>query len=369
MKSHILFIIDGLPGGGAENVTLTLAKGLAERGCVVSLLALDKRRDYEIPDCINYFVDHDNGKGVFRKLSELARRGASLDRLLPGLFDKYGLPSLVISSLHKTDRIVVRSKLLRTCNLWFCVHGMFSRSYLGNKRGFSLWLKKLKLKKVYKNQQMITVSDAVGKDLLQKVGIKPKTIQTIYNPFNISEILQRAAGENPYAAESYIAHVGRFHQVKRHDRLLEAFALADLPGKLILVGQGEESVAQQINDKISSLELQDKVILAGFTQNPLPIIKGAKMVALSSDSEGLPSVLIEALMCHTPVISTNCPGGAAEIMSGELQPFLAELTSESLAEKMQKAWHSPPTIAEEMYQRFSYDIILDKYLALQKTQS
>ena len=194
MKSHILFIIDGLPGGGAENVTLTLAKGLAERGCVVTLLALDKRRDYEIPDCINYFVDHDNGKGAFRKLSELARRAASLDRLLPGLFDKYGLPSLVISSLHKTDRIVVRSKLLRSCNLWFCVHGMFSRSYLGNKRGFSLWFKKLKLKKVYKNQQMITVSDAVGKDLLQKVGIKPKTIQTIYNPFNISEIIQRAAG-------------------------------------------------------------------------------------------------------------------------------------------------------------------------------
>ncbi|NKG32775.1 glycosyltransferase [Erwinia rhapontici] len=367
MKSHILFIIDGLPGGGAENVTLTLAKGIAERGHTVTLLSLSDRLDYEIPDEINYVVDHDNGgKGPFRKLCELKRRAASVDRLLPELFRQYGKPTLVVSSLHKTDRIVVRSSLLSTCNLWFCVHGMFSRSYLGNKTGFSRWLKARKIKKVYKNRNIISVSEAVGEDLLRNVGLKPQTVMTIYNPFHLGDITARAAQSNPYARENYIAHVGRFHEVKRHDRLLEAFSLANLPCKLVIVGQGEEAVTRIIQHKVLTLNLQDKVIFAGFIKNPLPVIKGAKMVALSSDSEGLPSVLIEALICHTPVVSTACPGGASEIMTGELQPFLAELTSASLAEKMRQAWDSPPLVCEEMYHKFSYDIIIDRYLSLQR---
>lgn len=367
MKSHILFIIDGLPGGGAENVTLTLAKGIAQRGHTVTLLSLSDRLDYEIPGEINYIVDHDKvDKGIFRKLCELKRRAASLDRLLPEVFRQYGKPTLVISSLHKTDRIVVRSRLLNNCNLWFCIHGMFSRSYLGNKTGFSRWLKTRKIKTVYKNRNIITVSDAVGEDLVSNVGLKPQMVITIYNPFQIDEINARASQNNPYSHETYITHVGRFHHVKRHDRLLEAFSLANLPCKLVIVGQGEDAVTRMIQDKVSQLELQDKVIFAGFTKNPLPIIKGAKMVALSSDSEGLPSVLIEALVCHTPVVSTACPGGASEIMTGELQPFLAELTSASLAEKMRNAWDEPPKISEDMYNKFSYDLIIDRYLSLQK---
>ncbi|MTD28875.1 glycosyltransferase [Erwinia sorbitola] len=367
MKNHILFIIDGLPGGGAENVTLTLAKGIALRGYAVTLLSLSDRLDYEIPGEINYIVDRDKGKkGPFRKLCELRRRAASLDSLLPELFRQYGKPTLVISSLHKTDRIVVRSSVLNTCNLWFCVHGMFSRSYLGNKTGFSRWLKTRKIKKVYQNRSIISVSDAVGEDLINNVGLKPSALMTIYNPFHLDDIRARAGQSNPYAHETYIAHVGRFHHVKRHDRLLEAFSLANLPCKLIIVGQGEDAVTRTIQDKVSQLNLQDRVIFTGFTKNPLPIIKGAKMIALSSDSEGLPSVLIEALICHTPVVSTACPGGASEIMTGELQPYLAELTSASLAEKMRKAWDTPPHISEEMYHKFSYDIIIDRYLSLQK---
>ena len=79
MTSHILFIIDGLPGGGAENVTLTLAKGLADLGHTVTLSSLDKRLDYEIPANSDYRVDHDTGHGPLRRLTELSRRARSLD--------------------------------------------------------------------------------------------------------------------------------------------------------------------------------------------------------------------------------------------------------------------------------------------------
>lgn len=364
MKQHVLFIIDGLPGGGAENVTLALAKGISQRGYRVTLLSLSKRRDYEIPAGIDYVVDHDNCQGPLRKLTELSRRAASLDKQLSALFSKAGTPALVISSLHKTDRIVVRSKVLQACNVWHCVHGMLSRSYLGNKTGLRRWLKQRKMQQVYKHRQMIAVSDAVGNDLVQQLGILPTRLITIYNPFDIPEIEQRANAANPFAGLDYVLHVGRFHQVKRHDRLLAAFAQAKLPGKLVLIGQGESSIMATIQQKINALSLHDQVILAGFQQNPLPAIKGARLVALSSDSEGLPTVLIEALICHTPIVSTHCPGGVAEIMTGELAVYMAEMSTASLAEKLRLAWDSPPVITPEIYRKFDRECIIDKYLAL-----
>jgi glycosyltransferase involved in cell wall biosynthesis len=241
---------------------------------------------------------------------------------------------------------------------------MFSRSYLGNKTGLHRWIKRRKMQQVYKNRKIIAVSDAVGDDLIQQLGIQPTQLITIYNPFNIAEIVERAGAANPFVGEEYVLHVGRFHPVKRHDRLLEAFALAQLPCKLVLIGQGEEKVKVAIQQKINALNLQEHVILAGFNHNPLPAIKGARLVVLSSDSEGLPTVLIEALICHTPIVSTHCPGGVAEIMTGELTAYMAAINTESLAEKLKLAWDNPPVITAETYQKFDQENIIDKYLSL-----
>jgi len=364
MTKHILFIIDGLPGGGAENVTLTLAKGIADRGHQVTLLSLSKRLDYDIPPNVDYRVDHDSGRGPLRKLTELSRRARSLDRQLEQLFSEKGEPALVISSLHKTDRIVVRSQLLKRCNVWHCIHGIYSRSYLGNKKPLARYLKKAKIQQVYRGRNIITVSDAVGEDLVNAMGIVPLRMLTIYNPFDVAQIQQRAQAENPFAGEEYILHVGRFHQVKRQDRLLEAFAQAKLPTKLVIVGQGEAAVTQQLQAKIEQLNLQQQVILAGFCKNPLPMLKGARLFALSSDSEGLPTVLIESLICGTPIVSTACPGGVGEIMVGELAAFQADLNASSLAEKLQLCWQSPPHITPAMYAKFDINLIIDRYLEL-----
>ncbi|WP_127959419.1 glycosyltransferase [Serratia microhaemolytica] len=366
MKQHILFIIDGLPGGGAEKVTLILAKGISERGYQVTLLSLNQRRDYDIPEGVDYLVDDDVYQGPLRRWQELKRRAASLDRKLSELFERVGIPVLVISNLHKTDRIVVRSQKLRGCNVWHCVHGMLAHAYLGNKTGLNRWIKKKKIQQVYNNRQVVVVSEAVGHDLIKQVGVQPSRLVTIYNPFNINEIKQKSQAENPFSDQSYILHVGRFHSVKRHDRLLEAFAIAKLPCKLLLVGQGDEKVSALIKQKIDAFNLIDKVIMAGFHRNPLPIIKGAELVVLSSDSEGLPSVLIEALICGTPVVSTNCPGGVTEIMSGELANYLAEMSSESLAQKLRLAWDKRPLITPELYQQFEQQHIIDSYIALSK---
>ncbi|PWS15470.1 glycosyl transferase, partial [Klebsiella pneumoniae] len=86
------------------------------------------------------------------------------------------------------------------------------------------------------------------------------------------------------------------------------------------------------------------VLFKGFQPTPLPWIKHARMLTLSSDSEGFGNVIVEALLLNTPVASTRCPGGVSEILSGELSRGLAELNSAALAQTMQSIYHSPPAI-------------------------
>lgn len=366
MKEHILFVIDGLPGGGAENITITLAAGLRDRGFNVSLISLQNKLDYTIPDNVNYVLVSDQYKGPFRKLTELSRRAKQLDVALESIEAQYGKPSLVISSLHKTDRIVIKSKKLTNYNVWHCIHGMLSNSYLANRNKFSYLLKKSKIKRVYDGRNIITVSNAVAKDLKDKFSITPSAIKVIYNPFDIEKIRKLSLENNPFDTENYILHVGRFHSVKRHDRLLDAYHLANIPAKLIILGKGNQKAEEIVTTKIKKLGLDSKVILAGFHSNPLPIIRGAKVTVISSDSEGLPTVLIESLICNTPIVSTNCPGGVSEIMSGSLSCYLSDMNAESLAEKISLAYNNPPVIEDNMIEKFSYDKILDQYISLIK---
>jgi hypothetical protein len=91
----------------------------------------------------------------------------------------------VLSNLHKTDRIVSRSRLLNGRNVWFCLHGVFSTSYLGHRSGFDRWMKQQKIGRVYQGRNVVTVSDAVGQDLVEQFAIRPAQLKTIYNPFDI----------------------------------------------------------------------------------------------------------------------------------------------------------------------------------------
>lgn len=366
MKEHILFIIDGLPGGGAENVTIRLCHGLSQRGYAVTLLSLAEKCDYSIPANIELLIDADSYRGLFHRQTELKRRAKSMDNTLKSLFARKGIPSLIVSNLHKTDRIVALSKELADKNTWYCVHGVFSQSYLSNKTGFSRWIKQKKIQKVYQGKNIITVSNAAGQDLIHNVGISPQQLKTIYNPFDIHEIRSFASEHNSYQGQDYLLHIGRFHEVKRHDRLLEAFALANLPCKLFIAGQGSSEVTTKIKNKITELNLENKVNLIGFLANPFAVIKDAKAVVLSSDSEGLGNVLVESLICNTPIASTDCPGGIGEIMEGELADYKAELNATSLAEKMRLVYFHPPKITPEMYQKFDINEVISQYISLIK---
>ena len=147
---RILFVIDGLPGGGAEKVVLTLAEHFLSQGEQVSLFSLRDICEYPLPAGLDYQVIADRCRKPWRKLTELSRRARQLDTAIEKA-EQQGRFELVLSNLHKTDRIVSRSRLLNGRNVWFCLHGVFSTSYLGHRSGFDRWMKKQKIGRVIRD--------------------------------------------------------------------------------------------------------------------------------------------------------------------------------------------------------------------------
>ena len=195
---------------------------------------------------------------------------------------------------------------------------------------------------LFSNRHLVCVSEGVASSLTKLVNtysISCKSISTISNPNNYKEIRRKASTlevDVEYHSRPYILGLGRFVAGKNFPLLIEAYHFArnnlGLKHDLVIVGDGKERAG--IENKIKVLGLENFVFLKGKQNNPFPWYKHADAFVLSSKSEGLGMVLIEALACGTPVVATNCPGGVGEIMQGQLKQYLAEQNAESLAGKI-----------------------------------
>jgi len=368
LSRRILLIIDGLPGGGAEKVVLTLAKGLLSLGHRVSLFSLRSVCDYPLPAGLDYQVIQDRCRKPWRKVTELQRRARLLDHAIIKAEQQGGAFDLVVSHLHKTDRIVSRCRHLDPAKTWYCLHGVFSASYLARRKGFARWLKIQKTRRVYQHRNIIGVSQYVIDDLKQHYGIQPSREAVIFNPFDAELILQQAAEACELSGQDYLLHVGRFHPTKRHDRLLQAYAHSGLQTPLVLIGQGDAARIAELKQLAEQLNIAERVIFKGFTHNPYAWINHARMLIVSSDSEGFGNVLVEALLCQTPVVSTRCPGGPETILQGELARGLADMSSESLAERIRDIYHRPPRLQQLDLSAYHIGTVCERYLALIERQ-
>lgn len=360
---RILMIIDGLPGGGAEKTVLTLSSGLIEMGHQVSLFSLRKVCDYAIPEGIDYQVIQDTCTKPWRKLTEIPRRAQLLDSAVTQA-ERSGKFDVIFSHLHKTDRIVSHSRTLSRDKVWFCVHGMFSFSYLRHRSGLSRWFKHHKIRHTYENRNVVAVSAAVLRDLSDTLDIPLRRKAVIHNPFDIDDIQRLANAPFGMQGQDYIIHVGRFHEHKRHDRLLRAYALSNIDAPLVMMGNGSDSRIQQLKQLAAELGIDNKIIIRPFEANPYPWIKGARLLVLSSDCEGFGNVLVESIICETPPVSTNCPGGPAEILTGSLSRGLSELNDESLAKTLADIYANPPIVNSATISSFGINAICQQYIAL-----
>lgn len=358
MKKNILIIIDSLGIGGAEKAMFSLANNLISCGHSIDLISCDNIIKLDIPKSINLHI-----LGFKKSFLDYTRHSFKMKNLIKKL-EKQNKKEfdLILVNLQKATRLM---RFYKRENVHHIIHSTFSQSAFKNKNSFNIFLKKKKLQNIYNNLNIITVSNGIKNDFLDNLKIKPKSIQTIYNLIDKNEIESLSNKDINLDFKGYIIHVGRFDALKRHDILIEAFKKSNLNTKLVLVGDGNQK--DNIVLKINELNLKNKVVLTGFQQNPYPYIKNAKLLVLSSDYEGLPTVLIEALFLKIPAISTNCPSGPSEILKDNLEQYLVEVNNaDTLADKMIEVFNNPYEIKDKYTEDFEKDKILNQYLNLIK---
>jgi exopolysaccharide biosynthesis WecB/TagA/CpsF family protein len=168
-------------------------------------------------------------------------------------------------------------------------------------------------------EAIIAVSDGVADDLAAVTGIDRARITTIYNPVIDRHFHDRAGlpcSENWLQDRScpVLVFAGRLSPQKDPQTLLQAFALllTAMPARLLILGDGP--LRASLDAEVDRLGISSSVAFAGFQANPLPWIVRASALVLTSRYEGLGNVIVEALACGTPVVSTDCPWGPAEIL-------------------------------------------------------
>lgn len=360
MKRHIGLIIDGLAGGGAERVVLTLAQALVTQGHRVTLVALRSEQAYPIPQGVEYLLIEDRYRGPLRRQTEISRRARRLDQVLRQQFGPRPF-DLALSNLPKTDRIVAATPCL--AHAWFCLHGAVASTQLAGKRGLKRWLKLRQLRQTYNGRRLVVVSDGLAADLRDVAGIQAEKLCSIPNPFDIDWIRQQAALSCPLDGEPFLVHVGRFHPVKRHDRLFAAFSKCAFNGKLVLVGTGTPEQQAKLRQQARDNGIEQRVVFAGFSDNPYPWLRAAHALILSSDSEGFGNVLIEALACGTPVISTRS-AGPQSILTGELARGLCAPDETALAATIDAILADPPPLSADTLYPYTLENVVTRYLAL-----
>ncbi len=258
--------------------------------------------------------------GRHRKLNGLLSANAMADVLkekISSIEKEMGKFDFFLSNLDKTNLLMVKSKV---SPLFVVIHASIEAELKRHaKLGPIKYLRKIRAKKALSNQNIITVSKGIEGEIEGINFITPKTIKTIYNPFNVSDIIERSNINNQLIPDGdYLIHVGRFVKQKRHDVLFDAISKMKNSLPVVLLVNNEDKV-RKLAEKYN---VADRIILPGHQTNPYPWIKNAKAMVLSSDFEGLPTVLIESLICGTPIVSTDCPHGPKEILKDHLSKYL-----------------------------------------------
>ena len=346
----ILFIVEDLYGGGAEKVLLNTASLLQDRGANAIIYTLRNKVEHDIPDNIkpiNLAIVNSCTKSISNFFVEKLQASLIYKKILAES------PDIIIScSCDKITR-----HLPDHLNIYYWIHGNVTGFAKNNAKSYA------KFKRFYNNKKLICVSHGIADDILNNVQAKPKSCQVIYNPFDIVKIQNMANEPIKKPFEKYFIHIGSFEERKRHDRLLQAYQLSDVDTPLVLMGKG--ALRQKIEAMINDMGLGNKVTIIDFQKNPYPYIKAAQALILTSDAEGLPTVLIEALICHTPVISVDCPSGPAEILTGELNRFLCPLdNTQAIATSLTTMDTNPIRINQNNYKRFSSKVTINDFMNL-----
>lgn len=372
---RLALFLSGLTGGGAQRRTLTLAGAFAERGHRVSLLVV-------------------RAEGPFRAQVPAGVEIVSVGgRLLAGPFARWNRPVSVLAAtfaLERRLRALHPDALLSTsapANVAAAAaralgHGRYPlitvvnidhEAALARQPAFVRPLFRRIAAAAYRSADaVIGISAGASRSIRTLTGVPAERITTILNPVNVDAIGESARAATPHRwlddpTIPVVLAVGKLKEQKDYPTLLRSFARAraQRPLRLLVLGEGE--LLTTLERLACELGVSEHVAFEGFVDNPFAYMARASVLVLSSVWEGLSNVLLEALACGCPVISTDCPSGPREILEngryGELVPVGDDAAmAHAILAVLDRARESDRL--RDRARAFSVDAAADSYLAV-----
>ncbi|MGZ0014901.1 glycosyltransferase [Yeosuana sp. AK3] len=307
MSKKICILTDSLSSGGAEKMAANLSISLNNKGYNISIVSMTNFIDYKFEgELYNFGVVKEkyNRLQAFLRFKQYFKENKFdiiIDFRLRNKFFKELLFSKYIFKNHR---------------VFYCVHSYHLEYYFSYIK--SPWLAKLPH---VSNRIFIVVSNEIKNHLHNKLKIKSKTIYNYLDFESFSEVPE----DDKATRKNYIIGVGRLDKIKQFDLLIKSYQAAQLHKKginLIILGNGPEK--ESLESLISKLKLESYVSLKPFTKKPYQLIKNAKVLVLTSNVEGFPMVLLEAISLKTPVIAFDCKSGPSEIVVNEQNGLLID---------------------------------------------
>ncbi|MEX0729491.1 MAG: glycosyltransferase [Aquisalimonadaceae bacterium] len=357
-STRLALFMPGLAGGGGERVMLTLAEGFVLAGHEVDLIVCRAKGPLlaELPNGVR-LVD-----------LRAPRILASLPALVRYL--KGNRPEVMLSALAPANCIAIWARNIAGVDVRLIVaeHSTPSQAFSLKAGARAMFLPALMRHSYSSADCIVAVSHGVADDLAERIRLDRRRIEVIYNPVVTPRLLERSREpiRHPWLESGQppvVLGVGRLTAAKDFPTLIRAFAKVrqSIAVRLLILGEGEER--PRLEALVAQLALQHDVSLPGFVSNPYPYMRQVAALALSSAWEGFGNVLVEAMASGTPVVSTDCRSGPAEILEGGKWGRLVQAgDSDGLADAITEAVNSPRGRGMERANYFSMERAVEHYL-------
>jgi Glycosyltransferase len=340
MKKKILFMIDRLEGGGAQKVLFNIIYHLNKNKFEVHLLSFLAEGYYSkhIPKDVKHW-------SIFRDPATLPKGISFLYRLyrrsiyelfcyfpfLYGVFsrinEKYDI-GISFCEGHNTALLNFKRKLFKRTIAWVHID-------------LSLLDDKIAHKHLCNYASSFDVMYFVSEDARRAFVTtypqfeKKSNIEVVYNPIDTKEIMKQTTSENIRSEGMTILAIGRLSAQKRFDKLINVHKkLLDKGIKHQVWILGEGSDRKMLETQIKQLDVKDTCHLLGY-KNPYPYLRRADIFVMTSDYEGLPVVICEAMVLSRPIVSTKITG-PVELLENGKYGLLIDKTEEGIESGLEK---------------------------------
>lgn len=321
---RVLFTIRSLTGGGAERVVSVLSGLMAQRGIETYIVAYARTdKDYELDEKVKVLIMPERKDGLLTKFLRIPDMRKLVKEIKPDVVIPF-----VGTVLYVT---------------WFAIWGLKTKFVLTIRN--NPWVMPASLKERKLRDWIAKKSDAIMIQNEEQGNYfsleREEKIFTVSNPIQ-KKFMEN--GKDVYSEEiKKVISVGRLEPQKNHRLLISAFAkaYADEPQiKLYIYGDGREE--NSLRGFIEELGLQEKVYLMGRATNMLQVLKEADLFVMTSDYEGMPNALMEAMVVGVPCISTDCKTGPKTLIKEQDNGILVPIRDEErLIEALEWAIDNP----------------------------